>query len=109
MVLGLAASWLIFSTWWSLPWFLDLGRQLGSVAALILIALIALIPGFFNSFLLFGLMFDRRPRSSRLASYPSISILIAAYNEEKTLSSTIESIFHSRYPGEIEVLLINDG
>jgi len=83
MVLGLAASWLIFSTWWSLPWFLDLGRQLGSVAALILIALIALIPGFFNSFLLFGLMFDRRPRSSRLASYPSISILIAAYNEEK--------------------------
>jgi biofilm PGA synthesis N-glycosyltransferase PgaC len=109
MVLGLAASWLIFSTWWSLPWFLDLGRQLGSVGASILIASIALIPGFFNSFLLFGLMFDRRPRSSRLASYPSISILIAAYNEEKTLSSTIESIFHSRYPGEIEVLLINDG
>jgi biofilm PGA synthesis N-glycosyltransferase PgaC len=41
--------------------------------------------------------------------FPAISILIAAYNEEKTIASTIESIARQNYPGTIYVFVINDG
>ena len=46
---------------------------------------IAIIPGFMNSFAAFSLMMDRRPKRLQLASYPGITILIAAYNEAASI------------------------
>lgn len=41
---------------------------------------------------------------------PLISILVPAYNEEKTITKTLESIFNLDYPKEkLEVIIINDG
>jgi len=40
---------------------------------------------------------------------PPLSILVAAYNEENTIASTIESIAKQDYPGELQVIVINDG
>ncbi len=40
---------------------------------------------------------------------PTISVLMAAYNEEKVLEKKIESVFHSRYPADkIEFLIGSD-
>ncbi len=39
----------------------------------------------------------------------SLSVLVPAYNEEKTIGSTIKNIFLSDYKGLLEVIVIDDG
>lgn len=41
--------------------------------------------------------------------FPDISVLLPAHNEEDVIKETISSILDSDYPGEIEVIVINDG
>jgi len=41
-------------------------------------------------------------------SSPSVSVIIAAYNEEKVIGRTIESILKSDYPN-LEVIVVDDG
>ncbi len=40
--------------------------------------------------------------------WPSVSILVPAYNEEKTLINTINSILKSNYKGIMKVIIVND-
>lgn len=40
---------------------------------------------------------------------PPVSILVPAFNEEKVIAKTIQSLLASDYSGNIEVLVINDG
>ena len=62
---------------------------------------------------LFLLLFFRNRKT--LFDYPkpekqhSISFVIPAYNEEKTIAQTIESIFNSDYKNIIQVIVVNDG
>lgn len=51
-------------------------------------------------------MLARVPDSTE---YPPLSIVIAAYNEEKVLQSTLASVFATDYKGEIEVVVVDDG
>ena len=51
-------------------------------------------------------------RASRLPEShftPSLSILIAAYNEEKVIAKTLQSVLNTTYPGEISVWVVDDG
>ncbi len=41
--------------------------------------------------------------------FPSVSVLIPAYNEEETLAASIDSVLEQDYDGDIEVIVINDG
>jgi len=41
--------------------------------------------------------------------YPSISVIVPAYNEEKIIERTIESLLEADYPGPKEILIIDDG
>ena len=40
---------------------------------------------------------------------PPLSIIIAAYNEAKVMKATLRSVVDTDYPGEMEVLVIDDG
>jgi cellulose synthase/poly-beta-1,6-N-acetylglucosamine synthase-like glycosyltransferase/peptidoglycan/xylan/chitin deacetylase (PgdA/CDA1 family)/spore germination protein YaaH len=42
-------------------------------------------------------------------SWPPVSVLIAAYNEEKVIGQTLRALLNSTYPGEIEVVVVDDG
>jgi poly-beta-1,6-N-acetyl-D-glucosamine synthase len=90
-------------------WLIDLGLIIGFYAAAIVILFIALIPGFLNMFLLTSLVLDKPSLLNLDVVYPPISILIAAFNEEKTLPDTFKSLRESHYPAEMEIILIDDG
>ncbi|WP_136073144.1 glycosyltransferase family 2 protein, partial [Candidatus Ulvibacter alkanivorans] len=40
---------------------------------------------------------------------PPVSVIIAAYNEEESIMTTLQSIDKQDYPGEIQVIVVNDG
>jgi biofilm PGA synthesis N-glycosyltransferase PgaC len=79
--------------------------------AQLLILGIAVLPAFMNTFLVMGLLLDRRPARSRFADsdFPGVTILIAAHNDEKTILDTLGGIAAQRYPAPVEVMVINDG
>lgn len=109
LAIGIATAWMLLSTVLARPWAESLAEYLGAPIAWIIIAGIALIPGFMNAFLLVSLALDKRPRHLPLDKYPGLTILVAAYNEEETIVGTIESIALQEYPGPLEVIVVNDG
>jgi biofilm PGA synthesis N-glycosyltransferase PgaC len=109
LTLLIALSWAALSYHLAGRWIADLTELAGAAFAYCAIFSIAIIPGFMNAFLVAGLLLDRRPQRKAVASYPAVSILVAAYNEEASISSTIQSIAHQKYPGELQVIVINDG
>lgn len=40
---------------------------------------------------------------------PPVSVVIAAYNEEKVIAATLRSVLDTDYSGELEIVVINDG
>ncbi len=40
---------------------------------------------------------------------PPVSVLIAAYNEEKVIGETLRSVIASQYPGRMEIIVVDDG
>lgn len=104
-----ACLWTWFSIWIAQDWLDDLSTYIGYFAAVFLIYGIAIIPGFMNSFAALSLMMDRRPKRYPLTSYPGITILIAAYNEAASIKDTLVSIDLQKYPGNLQVIVINDG
>ncbi len=105
----LALAWLIFSVIVSQPWLQDLGRLTHLTFALVCLAFIAYVPGFMNVFMIVSLLLDQRPHRRRLGNYPAVTILIAAYQEERTIVHTLASLARERYPGTLEILVLNDG
>ena len=101
--------WLALTTWLALPWIRDLAELTNWVVAILVVGGIALVPGLMNAFLAASLLLDRRPPRGSFASYPAVSILIAAYNEEPLIAETLESLARQNYPGEFEVIVIDDG
>ncbi|QGW83162.1 glycosyltransferase [Variovorax paradoxus] len=104
-----AIAWMGFSIWAAGPWLADLKSYVGTAFAIFLVYGIAIIPGFMNAFMAISLVLDKRPPHRPLPVYPPISILIAAYNEEASIDETLVSIDQQKYPGELQVIVINDG
>jgi biofilm PGA synthesis N-glycosyltransferase PgaC len=109
LALTFATLWGIFSLWAAQFWFADLSNIIGWFLAGFFILFIAVVPGFINAFMVISLLMDKRPVRKHLDSYPPITILIAAYNEEAVITDTFESIAKQNYPGLLEVILIDDG
>ena len=107
--LAVSAAWLALTVVVALPWVADLSALMGATLAWLAIGGMALVPGFMNAFLVASLLLDRRPQRQTPSRYPSLSILIAAYNEEASIADTLRSIANQDYPGTFEVFVIDDG
>ena len=105
----LSVLWFAFATWLAIPWMRDLARITNWPVAIFVVGGIALVPGLMNAFLAISLLLDRRPIRRRFESYPGVSILIAAFNEERSIRDTLQSIAAQDYPGPFEVIVIDDG
>lgn len=104
-----ACFWAGFSIWIAQDWIDDLSNYIGQFAAIFFVYGIAIIPGFMNSFAAFSLLMDRRPKREPLPVYPGITMLVAAYNEAASIKDTLVSIALQKYPGPLQVIVINDG
>jgi peptidoglycan-N-acetylglucosamine deacetylase len=51
----------------------------------------------------------RRRKPDDPAFAPPVSILIAAYNEEKVIAATLRALLITDYRGELEVIVVDDG
>lgn len=109
IALACAILWTSASAHLASPWFDQLSMHIGKVLAGIVIMGVAIIPGFMNAFLFSGLIMDRRPKRITLSAYPPLTILTAAYNEERTIIGTLSAIARQAYTGPLEVIVINDG
>ncbi|MFZ2831745.1 MAG: glycosyltransferase family 2 protein [Minisyncoccia bacterium] len=51
-----------------------------------------------------------KPTDEKLSSYPSTTIIVPCWNEEKTVSGTIESLLSLNYPkNKLNITIIDDG
>jgi len=54
--------------------------------------------------------FESESSSLKLKNYPLVTVIVPAYNEEKTILKTLESINNLNYPvDKLEVIVVNDG
>ena len=104
-----ALSWMAISIYLAQPWIRNLTVVTGAVFAWLIVAGVALIPGYVNSFMIAGLLLDRRPGFTIPDKLPGLSVLIAAYNEEPSIGETLDSLQRQKYRGDLEILVINDG
>jgi cellulose synthase/poly-beta-1,6-N-acetylglucosamine synthase-like glycosyltransferase/peptidoglycan/xylan/chitin deacetylase (PgdA/CDA1 family)/spore germination protein YaaH len=51
----------------------------------------------------------KKQQADNEAFHPPVSVLIAAYNEEKVIRDTLRSVLNTEYPGIMEVLVVDDG
>jgi len=104
-----ALGWAVFSAWVARGWAQSLGTVVTMPVAIIIIAAIAIIPGYMNFLLLMSLLVYRYPPLKLDIEYPPATILIAAYNEEAVLRETFRGIKQQDYPAPLEVIVVDDG
>jgi poly-beta-1,6-N-acetyl-D-glucosamine synthase len=103
--------WMGLSAWLSLPWIAQLAASISLPGAIALVAGLALIPGYLNAQLVVSLLLDRPARMDPDWEYasPALTVLVAAYNEQRNVARVLSYVLEQDYPGELTVMLIDDG
>ena len=106
---ALAAGWLGVSVWLSLPWVRELAAGITIVPAVLVVSLVAYLPGWLVAFLTVSLLLDRQPPLRRSHPTEPVTVLVAARNEADRIQETISYIARQDYPGPVEVLVVDNG
>lgn len=104
----IAIGWVIFSVYLSIPWLEDLAAIVTLPIAILIIGGIAYIPGYMNAFLIMSLIMDKQPVFKNEQPTDPVTILIAAYNEEKSIFNTLSYVANQDYQGTINVFIVNN-
>jgi poly-beta-1,6 N-acetyl-D-glucosamine synthase len=59
-------------------------------------------------FAIFHKIKERKQLKQRLSYYPKVSIIVPAYNEEKVLARTVDTLVEADYPNK-EIIIVDDG
>jgi poly-beta-1,6-N-acetyl-D-glucosamine synthase len=108
LTLAFAFLWLGFSIWLSIPWIEGLATVISLPAAILVVTLLAFLPGFVIALLAGGLLLDRQPPFRVASPRTGVTVLIAARNEEDVIGETIGSLARQDYDGELRVILIDN-
>jgi poly-beta-1,6-N-acetyl-D-glucosamine synthase len=108
--LTISLIWVAFTIWISQAWVADMTREVHIAFAWTVLLGVAVIPGWATMFILMSLISDRRPKHYLEPDLADpVTILIAAYNEEKAIATTINSIMLQKYAGPVRIIVIDDG
>jgi biofilm PGA synthesis N-glycosyltransferase PgaC len=109
LVLCFALAWAGLSLWIAIPWIEELGESITLPLAIAVIAGIAIIPGYLNANLIASLLIDRPPPLRFDLDFPALTVVIACFNEERTIAETLDYVCREEYPGELRILVADDG
>jgi len=104
-----ASGWTGAAIWISLPWVDDLSRYTGPWGALLIVGLVAYLPGFIVALMAMSLILDRQPPLRVSAPNSAVTIIVAARNEEAGIVDTLRCISESAYAGALRVILADNG
>ncbi len=104
-----ACVWTGASVWISAPWVTGLAVHVTIVPAILIVSLLAFLPGFVVAFLMAGLAFDRQPPLRFTSPSEPVTVLIAARNEEAAIGDTVRSLAQQDYEGPLRVIVIDNG
>lgn len=105
---AVASIWVLFSILISLPWLVDLAEVVKLPFALLIITGIAYVPGYLNAMLVSSLLMDRQPKFKVESPSKEVTLLIAAWNEEAVIHSTLKYIKNQDYEGPVKVIVIDN-
>jgi biofilm PGA synthesis N-glycosyltransferase PgaC len=112
----LTLAWVAFSIWVSQPWRDDLELAIGPVMAWVIPLFLAYIPALVIGFMIFTLLITRY-RELPLdppagdwpeAEWPSVTIVIAVWNESEGIVRTLEHVAQLTYEGRVEVIVADN-
>ena len=100
-------AYVAFSVWVSAPWRSDLREAIGPVMAWVIPILLAYVPGLLIGFLAFTLLTLRyrvpspEPPTGTWpdGQWPSVTVIVAAWNEERGIGPTLDRIARLAYAG----------
>ncbi len=104
----IAAMWMIFSIKISMPWLHDFSNVVSLPVAIFIIAGVAYIPGYINTFILVSLLLDKQPKFKITDPKDFITIVIACHNEESSIRETISYVAKQDYEGKIKVIVVDN-
>ena len=104
-----ATAWTALATWLSIPGIDDLAGHVGLVAALLILGLVAWIPGLLVAFLLVGQLLDHPRLPIDLHPTAAVTVLLAVRDEEATVGATLDYLAAQDYEGELRVVLVDNG
>jgi biofilm PGA synthesis N-glycosyltransferase PgaC len=112
----LTLAWVVFSVWLSRPWRDELELAIGPAMAWVIPILLAYIPGLVVGFMIFTLLITRYQRLPLeppggdwpSGEWPSVTIMIAAWNEGASIVRTLERIADLTYEGRVEVVVADN-
>lgn len=104
-----ALCWMSFSVWLSVPWVRDSARIFHLVPALLVISLLAYLPGLLVAFLVASVLLDRQPPLAVLHPTTRLTVVIAARNEQDGLEAMLAHLASQDYEGPVTVVLVDNG
>ncbi len=106
---SIATVWLAFSVFVARPWMADMAGAISWPATVVLVTLIAFVPGWLVAFLVSSLLLDRQPRFSVEHPTTGVTVLIAARNEAEDIADTLAYLAEQDYDGVCRVILVDNG
>lgn len=110
---SIALAYFMLSVYLSYQWFFDVAIFAGWTYSIFIIFGIALVPGYLTCFtfvtnIIYYKQNDTKSFSDAVTVVDTLTVLIAAYNEESTIYKTIKSISDSVYAGKIRVIIVDN-
>lgn len=105
---GAALVWLALSAVLSLPWLRHVAGFLPGWYVLLVIAGIALLPGYLMCAMFLSNLLNARPKLPDAAFAEPVAVIICARNEAETIYRTLEQVAAQSYPGALEILCVDN-
>lgn len=101
--------WLCFSIWIGYSWYFNLIEYVPRFLAILIISSLACLPAINSASLLISVALDEQRNYKNIPDWlPDVTILIAAYNEEKGIYHTLEHLARQEYPGNMFIKVIDN-